>query len=178
MASAHERELSALILKWISTPPTCQGIHIIITVSEKNAQKFIKTSYIHCRYTGRKQNLYAPNPYITSQPKIKLFNALPFYIKIYRNDAKGSKSAFKEYIHAQSFYCEREFTSIYKKCKRFLPAAAMYMRSALFYSTVRNITLECRTYVFLNQFMVVRDCGILLETGYINFEKCMFVMYV
>jgi len=44
-----------------------------------------------------------------------LLNALPLNIKICRNDTKGSKSAFKEYIHANFFFCDREFTSIYKK---------------------------------------------------------------
>jgi len=48
--------------------------------------------------------------------QIKLFNAFPLNIKICRNDTKGSKPAFKEYIRAHFFYCEREFTSIYKKC--------------------------------------------------------------
>jgi len=71
-----------------------------------------------------------------------LFNALPFNIKICRNDTKGSKPAFKEYIRGHFFYCERKFTSIYKKCTRFLASAAMYMRSALLYSTLRKITVE------------------------------------
>jgi len=32
--------------------------------------KFIKTSYIHGRYTKSKQNLHVPNPNITSEPKV------------------------------------------------------------------------------------------------------------
>ena len=55
-----------------------------------------------------------------------------------------SKPAFKEYIRAHFFYCERKFTSIYKKRKRFLASAAMCMRYELLYSTLRNITAERR----------------------------------
>ena len=63
---------------------------------------------------------------------------------------------------------------IYKKCTRFLASAAMYMRSALLYSTLRNITVESQiseTYIFLNYIMVVRDCDFLWESHNINFEK-------
>jgi len=52
-------------------------------------------------------------------------NALPLNIKICRNDTKDSNPAFKEYIHAHFSYCEREFTSIYKKCTRYLPSPAI-----------------------------------------------------
>ena len=34
------------------------------------------------------------------------------------------------------------FTSIYKKCTQFLASATMYMRYALLYSMLRNITVE------------------------------------
>ena len=57
---------------------------------------------------------------------------------------KGSKPAFSEYIRAHFFYSEREFTSIYKKCTRFLASAAMYMRAVLLYSMLRNTTVERR----------------------------------
>jgi len=73
-----------------------------------------------------------------------LFNDLQLNFKISRNYTNGSKPAFKEHIGAQFFYCEREFTSIYNKCTRFPASAKMYMRSALLYSTLRNITLEHR----------------------------------
>jgi len=33
---------------------------------------------------------------------------------------------------------------IYTKCTRFLASASMYIRSALLYSTLRNITIERR----------------------------------
>ena len=36
MANAQERELGRSLFKQFSTPPTCQWIHTIITVSEKN----------------------------------------------------------------------------------------------------------------------------------------------
>ena len=117
-------------------------------------QKFIKTSYIHTyihsRYTRSKQNLHVLNPNIIVNQKcvysiqIKLLNAVPLNIKICRNDAKGSELVFNEHIHAYFFYCEWEFTSICKKCKRFLASAAMYTRYALLYSTLRNITVEHR----------------------------------
>jgi len=74
--------------------------------------------------------------------QIKFINALPFNNKICRNYTKGSNSVFKEYIRAHFFYCEREFASIYKKCTRFLASAAMYVRSALLYSALRNVTVQ------------------------------------
>jgi len=100
--------------------------------------------------------------------------ALPLNIRICRNDTQASRPAFKEYIHAHFFYSESEFTSIYKKCTRFLASAAMYMTSALLYSTLPNRTVESQiseTYIFFNYIMVVRDCDFLWESDYINFEK-------
>jgi hypothetical protein len=82
--------------------------------------------------------------------QIKLLNALPLNIKICRNDTEGLKPAFKEYIRPHFFYCEREFTSICKKCTRFLASATMYTKSALSYSTLRNITVEHRPQKCLN----------------------------
>jgi len=79
-----------------------------------------------------------------SYTQIKMHNALPLITEICRNDTKGSKPAFNEYIRAHFFYSEREFISIYKKCTRFLASAAMYTRSALLCSKLRNITVEGR----------------------------------
>jgi len=40
--------------------------------------------------------------------QIKLLNALPLNITICRNDTKGSKPGFNEYIRAHFFNCERQ----------------------------------------------------------------------
>ena len=91
---------------------------------------------MHSRYTRSKQTKH--------YTQIKLPNALPLNNKICRNYTECLKPAFKEYICAYFFYCEQEFTSIYKKCKRFLAYATMYMRSALLCSTLCNVTVERR----------------------------------
>ena len=73
MAKALERKLSGSLFKLFSTPPTCQWTYIIITVSQKNKEKCIKTSYIHTyihsSYTRSKQKLHVPNTNITRKPK-------------------------------------------------------------------------------------------------------------
>jgi len=84
------------------------------------------------------------NQKVVYNTQIKLLNALPLNIKICRTDTKGSKPAFTEYVRAHFFYYEREFTSIYEICTRFLTSAAMYMRNVLSFSTLRNITVERR----------------------------------
>ena len=106
-----------------------------------------------------------------------MFNPLPFNINICWNDKKDSKPAFKEYIHAHFFYCEREFTSIYKKCTQFLASAAMYTRSVLLYSMLRNITVERRPQkrTFSSNRLWF---DILLEMGYINFVKIYGLVHV
>ena len=93
-----------------------------------------------------------------------------------------SKPAFREYIRAHFFYCEREFTSIYKKCKRFLASAAMYMRSALLYSTLPNVTVDRRIQKSIFSSTRLLWCGV--ETFYsnrvitINKKKSMVVVHV
>jgi hypothetical protein len=101
-----------------------------------------------------------------------LLNALPLNVKICRNDTRGSKPAFKEYIRVHFLYCEREFTSIYKKCTR----STMYMTYALLYSTLRNITVQRRPQKRNLSSTRLWWCGTvtIFESSYINFEKKMY----
>jgi hypothetical protein len=85
---------------------------------------------------------YPVNQKGVSYTQIKLLNALPWSIKICRNDTKGLKPVFKEYSRANFFYCQREFTSIYMKCTWFLTSAVMYIK--YLYSMLRNITAQRR----------------------------------
>jgi hypothetical protein len=98
-----------------------------------------------------------------------------------RNDTQGSKPAFKEYIRPHFFYYEREFTSIYKKCTGFMACTAMYMKSALLYSTLRNIKVQRRAQKRTFSLTRLWWCGIVTffwKRVISILKKCMVVVHV
>ena len=64
---------------------------------------------------------------------------LRVHSRFFPSTVKGVLLQFIRNVH--DFW---RFTSIHKKCTRFLVSVATYMRSALLYSTLRNITVESR----------------------------------
>jgi hypothetical protein len=96
-------------------PVPCVYLFSLMTFVANNLDKFQTNHSVYITGTRRNDHLHLPSACLSSYQRgvyysgIKLFNTLPLYITVLKNDKKQFRQALRNYLQTNVFYSIDEF---------------------------------------------------------------------